>query len=102
MKRNFKALFIALALSCAVCPLPTYADWTYGTAKFRGEKPIKQKSVGGVQFYYNGTLKHVAIEGGVDIYECTGDVCVIFPKNYSGRKIKVKSTNGTVQIQYLR
>lgn len=101
MKRLFLSLFLAVALSFVVCPTVAYADWTYGTAYFKGDKPRNCLSHGTIIFYYNGTLKYVALQGNTEVWECTGDVCVIFPKNYSGRKVKVKSA-GTVQIQNLR
>lgn len=58
-------------------------------------------STGTIKIYYNGTLKKVGSRGTVDLWECTGDVCIIYPKNYTGRKIEVK-TPKTVQVQTLK
>lgn len=80
----------------------TSDDWTYGTASFDGSRPSNSKSIGGVTVYYNGDLKNTKSVGGVDYWEGTGDICVIYPKNYTGRELKFISRGGTVQIQYLK
>ena len=36
--------------------LTAFADWTYGTASFRGKQPSKCLCIGGVQVWYNGIL----------------------------------------------
>ena len=56
------------------------ADWTYGSARFSGSQP-------------SSCLNHG---------EGTGDICVLYPKNYNGRQLRITSTGGTVQIQTLR
>lgn len=91
-------------LLLAFCGLLTsaMADWTYGTAKFKGDKPSSGMLVGTVSIWYNGSLNRTGIEGGVEIWEGTGDICVVFPKNYSGPQMRFTSSGGTVQIQTLR
>lgn len=78
------------------------AEWTYGTAHFKGGQPSSCMSHGSVRIWYNGSLSRNAIDGGVEIWEGTGDICVVFPKNYNGPKMRFYSTGGTVQIQTLQ
>lgn len=78
------------------------ADWTYGTATFKGNQPSSCMSHGNVTIWYNGSLTQKGIEGGVEIWEGTGEICVVYPKNYKGPKMQFTSTGGTVQIQYLK
>ena len=78
------------------------ADWTYGTASFKGNQPSSCMSVGTVKIWYNGSLRQTGTEGNVEIWEGTGDICVVFPKNYNGRQMRFFSSGGTVQIQTLR
>lgn len=78
------------------------ADWTYGTANFKGSQPSSCMSHGSVKIWYNGSLNQKGTEGGVEIWQGTGDICVAFPKNYNGPKMRFTSTGGTVQIQYLK
>ena len=78
------------------------ADWTYGTATFTGSQPSSSMSIGEVRVWYNGSLTKKAIEGGVEVWEGTGDICVVYPKNYKGQKMTFTSTGGTVQIQTLK
>jgi hypothetical protein len=101
MKKYLIAIFALLTLSSTMAPSIALADWMYGTATFKGTQPSKSLNHGSVIFYYNGTLKQTMLQGNTEIWECTGDVCVIFPKNYSGRAIVVNA-NGSVQMQYLR
>ena len=91
MKKLLIAMLAIFTLSFTVCPTVAYADWSHGTAKFKGNKPKKSKSTGNVIFYYNGTLKKVGSQGNADVWECTEDVCVVYPKNYNGKKLIVKS-----------
>lgn len=77
------------------------ADWTYGTATFKGSQPSSSMSIGGVRVWYNGSLTQKATEG-VEIWEGTGDICVVYPKNYKGPKMTFTSSGGSVQIQYLK
>lgn len=79
-----------------------FADWTYGTAQFKGNPPSNCTSIGGVLVYYNGSLTCKSSYGNVDYYEGTGDICVIFPRNYTGKKMTFTSSGGSVQIQYLK
>lgn len=39
------------------------ADWTYGTASFKGNQPSSSMSCGSVRIWYNGSLTKKAIEG---------------------------------------
>lgn len=78
------------------------ADWTYGTASFKGNQPSSSMNVGGVMIWYSGSLSQTGNEGGVQIWKGTGDICVVFPKNYNGPKMNFLSSGGTVQIQTLR
>lgn len=102
MKKLLIAILAICTLSFTVCPTIAYADWSHGTAKFKGNKPKKSMSSGNVIFYYNGTLKRVGSQGNADVWECSADVCVVYPKNYSGKKLIVKSKTKKVQIQYLK
>ena len=78
------------------------ADWTYGTAYFKGTQPSNCLSHGTVMIWYNGSLTQTGLEGGVEIWEGTGDICVVYPKNYKGPKMTFTSTGGAVQIQTLK
>ena len=95
-----KKLFASFLLFF-IC-LSAFADWTYGTASFRGNKPLNCRVIGGVQVWYNGNLNLKGTNGGVEIWEGTGDICVAYPKNYSGKKMQFTSSGGSVQIQYLK
>jgi hypothetical protein len=75
--------------------------WTYGTARFKGKSPSRCLDRGGVMIWYNGELNQKTSIGTTEVYEATGDICVVFPKNYRGRDIQFYSTNGIVQIQSL-
>jgi hypothetical protein len=77
-------------------------DWTYGTASFEGSRPSNTKSIGSVVVFYNGNLKNTKSVGGVDFWEGSDEICVIYPKNYNGRELKFISKGGSVQIQYLK
>ena len=78
------------------------ADWTYGTAYFKGSQPSSCLSHGVVMIWYNGSLTQKALEGGVEIWEGPGDICVVYPKNYNGPKMKFISTGGSVQTETLK
>ena len=88
------------------------ADWTYGTAYFKGSQPSNCLSHGKVMIWYNGSLTQKGLEGGVEIWEgtgrraCsgmgTGDICVVYPKNYDGPQMRFTSTGGTVQTLTLK
>ena len=78
------------------------ADWTYGTASFKGNQPSNCLSHGKVKIWYNGSLTQTGLEGGVEIWEGTGDICVVYPKDYDGPKMTFTSTGGTVQTQMLK
>lgn len=98
--KALKRFFMITALSLVT--IAAMADWTYGTATFKGNQPSKGMTIGGVSVWYNGTLKQTHTMGGVDYWECSGDICVAYPRNYNGPKLSFKSTGGTVQIKYLR
>ena len=89
-----------MGIGFVAAPTVAFADWTYGTARFKGDQPRNCLNHGGVLIYYNGTLRQTELCGDTEIWECTGDVCVIYPKNYSGRKM-VFLANGNLQVQYL-
>ena len=105
-----------LMLLFALCGMMTaaMADWTYGTAYFQGSQPSNclshgtvmiwydGESHGTVMIWYDGELKQTGLNGGVEIWEGTGDICVVYPKNYNGPKMRFTSKGGTVQIQTLR
>ena len=93
---------MALILAFLSVMMVSMADWTYGTAKFSGNQPSSSMSVGTVRIWYNGSLERVGTEGNVEIWRGTGDICVVFPKNYNGRQMRFTSTGGTVQIQTLQ
>ncbi|MBR4379897.1 MAG: hypothetical protein IKP48_01385 [Bacteroidaceae bacterium] len=78
------------------------ADWTYGTAYFKGDKPSNCLCAGVVTIYYNGSLSQKSIEGNTEYWEGTGDICVIYPKNYTGLQMVFLSNGGIVQVQHLR
>ena len=99
MKRLI-SLLLLLGLSGPFAALPASADWSYGTARFYGDKPSHCLSHGGVLIYYNGSLRQTMLQGDIEVWECTGDVCVIFPKNYKGRQIRFAKSAG-LQVQYL-
>ena len=93
-----------LAILFVFCGLlsTAMADWTYGTASFKGNQPSSSMTAGTVRIWYNGSLSKTGSEGDVEIWEGTGDICVVFPKNYNGPKMRFTSSGGTVQIQTLR
>ena len=101
MKRFIATLLLLLGIGGTILSIPAYADWTYGTARFSGSTPSHCLNHGGVLIYYNGEIKQTGISGNVELWECTGDVCIIFPKNYSGKQIRFTKSAG-VQVQYLR
>ena len=78
------------------------ADWTYGTASFKGNQPSSCMTVGTVIIWYNGSLRQTGTEGNVEIWQGTGDICVVFPKNYNGRQMRFFSSGGNFLIQILR
>ena len=86
----------------AFVSLAAFADWSYGTANFRGSQPSNSRSIGPVTVWYNGSLTCKGSYGNTEIWEGTGDICVVYPKNYSGKKMQFTSSGGTVQIQHLR
>ena len=91
-----------LSLAFVSISLTAMADWTYGTARFKGDQPSNCKIVGGVTIYYNGSLSSKCVEGNTEYWEGTGNICVIFPKNYTGRQMVFLSSGGTVQVQHLK
>ena len=52
--------------------------------------------------WYDGDLRQTGLNGGVEIWEGTGDICVAYPKNYHGPQMRFMSKGGSVQIQMLR
>ena len=96
MKRMMLLLVFCGMLTAAM------ADWTYGTARFSGNQPSSCLHHGTVTIWYNGTLTQKGISGNEEIWEGTGDICVVYPKDYRGPQMRFTSTGGTVQIQTLR
>lgn len=95
MKRIVICVFMALV------SLMAFADWSYGTASFRGQCPSRSMTIGGVQVWYNGSLRCRGTNGNVELWEGTGDICVVFPRDYKGRPMEFTSIGGSVQIRYL-
>ena len=95
-----KRLLILFAF-CSML-ISAMADWTYGTAYFKGSQPSSCLSHGTVMIWYNGSLTQTGLEGGVEIWQGTGDICVVYPKYYNGPKMTFTSSGGSVQIQYLK
>lgn len=80
---------------------PKYMSWSTGGVWFKGKQPEKTLFMGsGVKVYYNGTFGLKSHDGGTDVYEGTGDICVLYPKDYHGTPMRFISTGGTVQIEY--
>lgn len=95
MKKLLTSLLLCVAL-LMVAP-SAFADWSCGTARFTGNQPKSSMTTGTIKIFYNGTIRKTGSMGTVDIWECTGEACVVYPKNYTGRKIQVKSPK---QVQY--
>ena len=57
MKKLLLAIVAVLTLSFTVAPTMAYADWSHGTAKFKGNKPSKSMTSGNIKFFYNGTIR---------------------------------------------
>ena len=93
---------VVLAAVMGMVCLGALADWSYGTANFRGDRPSNSRSIGSVTVFYNGSLTLKGTFYGEDCYEGTGDICVIYPKNYKGRKLNFTSSGGSVQIRHLQ
>ncbi len=93
-----KKLFLMLAFLGTVAV--AMADWTYGTCYFLGNQPSRGLSIGGVRVWYNGELKETRVMGGVQYWEGTGEICVVYPKDYNGPKLVFLSSGGSVQVQY--
>ena len=62
-----KRLAILFVFCCML--INAMADWTYGTASFKGDQPSNCLSHGKVMIWYNGSLTQKALEGGVEIWE---------------------------------
>ena len=93
-----------MMLLLAFCGMLTaaMADWTYGSARFSGTQPSSCLHHGSVIIWYNGSLEQKGISGNEEIWQGTGDICVVFPKNYNGPQMRITSTGDTVQIQTLK
>ncbi len=76
------------------------ADWTINGCHFVGNRPSKTLAMNGVRVWYNGTLRHVRTSNGIQYWEGTNEICVLYPKDYSGPKYEFLSTGGTVQVQH--
>ena len=66
-----KTMMKRLALLFVFCGMlmTAMADWTYGTAYFKGSQPSNCLSHGKVMIWYNGSLTQKGLEGGVEIWE---------------------------------
>ena len=95
-----KRIFLALVLLSLF--ITAMADWTHGTAFFKGDRPSNSMNIGSVIVYYNGSLSQKSIEGNTEYWVGTGNICVVFPKDYKGRQMVFTSNGGTVQVQHLR
>ena len=93
-----------IMLLFALCGMMTTAnaDWIYGAAYFSGCQPSNSLNHEGVIIWYNGPLPQTGLNGGVEIWQGTGDICVVYPKNYRGPQMRFTSKGGSVQIQTLR
>lgn len=100
MKRFLATISLVLGLGLFFSPTLAYADWTYGNVTFSGNQPSNCLNYGSVKIYYNGQLEKKSVRGNTEYWECTGDVCVIYPKNYSGPEL-VFTAKGSVQIRRL-
>ena len=90
--------FLSFIAATCLC-VSAFADWSYGTAQFSGSQPSNSMSIGTVMVWYNGNLSCKGTRGNVHLWEGTGDICVVFPKNYNGPQMQFTSTGGMVQIQ---
>lgn len=61
MKKTLISVLCALYMSFMISPSIAYADWTCGTAKFKGSWSRNSISHGSVIFYYTGILRQTAI-----------------------------------------
>ncbi len=95
-----KKFVLSLFLLCF--SLMAMADWSFGSATFCGDCPSKKMSIGGVIMWYDGSLIHTMNRGGVEYREGTGNICVAFPRNYSGPQLNFTSIGGLIRIQHLR
>ena len=91
-----------LSLAFVSMFLTDKADWTYGTAYFKGDQPSNCIHLGTITVYYNGSLTQKSIEGNTEYWEGTGNICVIYPRTYTGRQMVFTSSGGTVQVQHFR
>ena len=64
MMKRFAILFAFCGML-----MTAMADWTYGTASFKGSQPSNCLSHGKVMIWYNGSLTQKGLEGGVEIWE---------------------------------
>ncbi len=76
------------------------ADWTINGCRFVGDRPSKSYTINNVRVWYNGTLRHTHTTNNVQYWEGTNEICVLYPKNYSGPQYVFLSTGGMVQVQY--
>ncbi len=97
-KHIMKRLLFLLAFVNIV--LVARADWTINGCHFVGDTPSKSMAMNGVRIWYNGTLRHSHTTNGVQYWKGTNEICVLYPKNYSGPKYEFLSTGGMVQVKY--
>lgn len=92
---------VMLFMLCGLM-ITALADWTYGSACFSGSQPSSCLNHGGVIIWYNGSLAQTGNEGGEEVWQGTGDICVVYPQHYNGPKMRFLSKGGSVQIQQLK
>ncbi len=94
MKKLFLLLFFLSVVSMAL------ADWTINGCHFVGDRPSKSLAMNNVRVWYNGTLRHTHTTNGIQYWEGTNEICVLYPKKYSGPNYVFLSTGGMVQVQH--
>jgi hypothetical protein len=52
--------------------------YSVGRCSFKGTRPSRGTTRGGIQVLHNGTVKITKIRGGVNVWTGSGDVAVIY------------------------
>ena len=62
--------------------------WSKGPCRFDGSSMSKAINYGGMQIYYNGSVKKTGTSGSKNIWSGDGDICVVYSqKNQIGNQI---------------
>ena len=70
--------------------------WSKGPCSFDGSYMSKAINHGGMQIYYNGSVRSTGTSGGKQIWSGDGDICVVYSqKSQIGKHIF--KVSGTVQ-----